>query len=245
MEYYELRISGMHCEACGAAIRRSLENAGYEVVMVDVAGQKIFIRGQQPEPERTRDVVRAAGDYDVKAMVPAASGEQQEIMGEKAPRTDYVILATALVLITVTSFLAAWNLKTRQVSWMSWMHGFMAGFFLLFGFVKLMDLRAFARTFARYDLVAGRLPLYGLIYPFMEILVGWLYILVPHERGLNAFCLAWMLLGATGALRGLLRQRGEPVACACMGSRIRLPLSWITVAEYLLMALMALPALFP
>lgn len=119
----------------------------------------------------------------------------------------------------------------------------MAGFFLLFGFVKLMDLRAFARSFAYYDLVAARVPVYGLLYPFMEIGMAWLYILIPHSPTLNAFCLAWMLLGAAGAFHGLLQRQESPMACACMGSRIRLPLSWITVAEYLLMALMTLPVL--
>lgn len=155
--------------------------------------------------------------------------------------TDYPILLTAFALIAVTSLIAALNKETWHLSLTGWMHGFMAGFFLLFGFVKLMDLRAFARAFARYDLVAARVPLYGLLYPFMEIGVAWLYIIIPHSPTLNAFCLTWMLLGAAGALRGLLQRRGAPVACACMGSRIRLPLSWITVAEYLLMALMALP----
>ena len=41
-------------------------------------------------------------------------------------------------------------------SLMRWMDHFMAAFFLLFSFFKLLDLSAFADSYSRYDIIAAR-----------------------------------------------------------------------------------------
>ena len=50
---------------------------------------------------------------------------------------------------------------------METMRFFMAGFFLVFSFFKLLDINAFADAYSRYDLLAMRWRGWGLIYPFV------------------------------------------------------------------------------
>ncbi|CAM6000172.1 unnamed protein product [Sphagnum balticum] len=55
---------------------------------------------------------------------------------------------------------------------MDWMRHFMAGFFLVFSFFKLLNLKTFADGYAKYDLLAMRWKPYGFIYPFCELALG-------------------------------------------------------------------------
>ncbi|MCX7650224.1 MAG: heavy-metal-associated domain-containing protein [Flavobacteriales bacterium] len=240
---FRLQIEGMHCSACHEKITRVLENAGAHILEIDP--QNRFLILQAPAGfslEEARALLWQAGPYRPIDLIPVSRKKSSSNIAG-SPRPDYPILIAALSLIAVTSFITAWEMERGKISLMHWMHAFMAGFFLVFGFFKMMDIKAFARSFSRYDLVAARWPWYGFAYPFLEVGAGWLYILIPENKILNLACLIWMIAGAAGAVRGLLRASGPPVDCACMGSRIRLPLSWITVAEYLLMASMTIPAL--
>lgn len=240
---FRLQVEGMHCSACHEKITRVLENAGAHILEIDP--QNRFFILQAPSEfslDEARALLWQAGPYRPIDLIPV-SYKKSSSHAAGSPLPDYPILVAALSLIAVTSFITALEMERGKVSLMHWMHAFMAGFFLVFGFLKMMDIKGFARSFSRYDLVAARLPWYGFAYPFLEMMAGWLYILLPENKILNLACLIWMIIGAAGAVRGLMKPSGTPVECACMGSRIRLPLSWITVAEYLLMASMTIPAL--
>ncbi|RYY50009.1 MAG: heavy-metal-associated domain-containing protein, partial [Chitinophagaceae bacterium] len=56
--------------------------------------------------------------------------------------------------------------------WMRWMHHFMAAFFLVFSFFKLLNLSGFAESYAMYDIVAKRWKVWGYIYAFLELALG-------------------------------------------------------------------------
>ena len=56
------------------------------------------------------------------------------------------------------------------------MSRFMAGFFLVFSFFKLLNLRAFADAYAGYDVVAARWRVWGYDYPFVELALGAAYL---------------------------------------------------------------------
>ena len=57
---------------------------------------------------------------------------------------------------------------------------FMGGFFLVFGGLKLLDLGGFASAYAKYDLLAAKLPAYGWVYPFVEVSLGLAYLATPE-----------------------------------------------------------------
>jgi copper chaperone CopZ len=117
------------------------------------------------------------------------------------------------------------------------MRYFMAGFFLVFAFFKLLDVRAFASAYAGYDLLAARWPTWGRVYPFVELALGMAYLanynpLLTHwvtiiVMGFSAICVA----------RAVLRKTNIP--CACLGTVFQLPMSTVPIVEDVGMALMA------
>lgn len=106
---------------------------------------------------------------------------------------------------------------------------FMAGFFLVFGMFKLMDLKGFKEGYSTYDLLAMRVPAYGYVYPFIEIFFGLAMIVVPMSRGLLWVELIVMAFSGLGVAIKIARK--EPFMCACLGTFLKVPLTKITLIE--------------
>lgn len=114
---------------------------------------------------------------------------------------------------------------------------FMAGFFLVFSFFKLLDLRGFADAYQSYDIIARRSRPYAFAYPFLELALGVAYLVRWQLTITNAVTLALMLAGSVGVLRALLRK--DRIRCACLGTALNLPMTTVTLVEDLGMAAMA------
>jgi hypothetical protein len=117
------------------------------------------------------------------------------------------------------------------------MRHFMAGFFLVFSFFKLLDLRGFSDAYRSYDVVARAVPVWGFVYPFVELALGIAYVLNLAPLATNLATLIFMLVGAVGVLKSLLNKRA--IRCACLGTALNLPMTTITLVEDLGMAAMA------
>ncbi len=117
------------------------------------------------------------------------------------------------------------------------MQNFMAGFFLVFSGLKLLDVAGFARGYAKYDLLAARMPLYGYVYPFIELSLGLLYLSYGAEFSLNIFTMILMIFSGIGVTIKVLKK--EQFQCACLGTMIKVPLTRITIIEDFGMAAMA------
>ena len=124
---------------------------------------------------------------------------------------------------------------------MAFMAHFMAGFFLVFSFFKLLDLSGFAKSYAGYDLLAMRMPAYGYVYPFIELGLGIAYLVAPHEALTSMATIVVMGLSAIGVLRAVLNK--QRIQCACLGTVFNLPMSTVTIVEDLLMVAMAVAML--
>ena len=122
------------------------------------------------------------------------------------------------------------------------MYDVMAGFFLLFGSLKLLDLKGFVQAYAMYDVLAKRSIVYAYAYPFIEIALGLAYLLRLYPTITNSITLVLMLVGAIGVAQELSQKRD--IACACLGTVFKLPMTHITLIEDLLMAAMAAWMLF-
>ncbi|MEM6777508.1 MAG: MauE/DoxX family redox-associated membrane protein [Planctomycetota bacterium] len=122
-------------------------------------------------------------------------------------------------------------------SWSLAMRVFMGLFFVVFSFLKMLDIAGFARAFGTYDVLAKRFPAYGFVYPFVELGLGITYLCQIAPLATNVATLLIMLVGAIGVVRAV-RQR-QSIRCACMGSLFDLPMSTVTVVENGTMAAMA------
>lgn len=139
-----------------------------------------------------------------------------------------------LVILAISLFTsAALNLAGH----MSYLDGAMGMFLIQIALLKLLDVRGFADSFQRYDLVAGKLRVYALAYPFLELLFGVLFLsgLVPLIT--NIAFLVFMVIGTLGVVNVL--RTGQSVQCACAGSGFALPVGRVTLLENVVMGAMA------
>ena len=113
----------------------------------------------------------------------------------------------------------------------------MAGFFLVFSFFKLLNLRAFADAYAGYDVLAARFKAWGFIYPFVELGLGLAYIVQGHALWLNLVTIIIMGFSSIGVIRSVLSKQG--IQCACLGTVFNLPMSTVTIVDDLGMVAMA------
>ncbi|MBN8548916.1 MAG: copper chaperone, partial [Deltaproteobacteria bacterium] len=118
------------------------------------------------------------------------------------------------------------------------MTNFMGGFFVIFSFFKLLDLKGFAEGYSTYDLIGARFRGYGYIYPFLELGLGILYLVGSAPVTTNILTAILMAVSSIGVLKTIRENR--PFQCACLGTIFKLPLTKITLAEDLLMLIMAL-----
>ena len=117
------------------------------------------------------------------------------------------------------------------------MRNFMGGFFIAFSFFKILDVKGFASSYRMYDLVAERVPAWGLVYPFVELVLGVLYLGGAFPMATNTITLVLMLVGLAGVWNSLRQKRA--IQCACLGTGFNLPMSTVTLIEDGGMAAMA------
>ncbi len=122
------------------------------------------------------------------------------------------------------------------------MQDFMAAFFLVFGFLKLLNLKGFAEAYAMYDVIAKKSRLYAFVYPFIEVALGLSYLFRLFPKVTNFITIVVMFISAIGVAIELSKKKEIP--CACLGVVFKIPMTYVTLFEDLLMAAMALIMLF-
>jgi len=148
-------------------------------------------------------------------------------------------------LITLFSIIALITLAHQLYYGWNGMEGMriiMASFFLIFGFFKVINLAGFAEAYSMYDLIAQRWYGYGYLYPFLELALGGAYLLNWYPFATNSVTLVLMLLSAAGVFVEL--SKGKTIVCACLGTVFKIPMTYVTLGEDLIMAVMALATLF-
>ena len=120
---------------------------------------------------------------------------------------------------------------------MQWMRHFMAGFFLVFSFFKMLNLKGFAESYAMYDIIAKRIPVWGYIYAFTELALGIAYLINFNPLITNAVTFIVMSVSIIGVLQSVLNKK--KIQCACLGAVFNLPMSTVTIIEDALMIAMS------
>lgn len=153
-------------------------------------------------------------------------------MAEKPDfRPLMIVFAAVLGLTAVKYFLA------RGAGLHDAMSDFMGVFFIVFAGFKFLDLRGFADAYQTYDLAAMKSRAYALAYPFLELLLGLAYALRTEIVAVHGVTFLLMVLGSAGVFRAI--RSGQKIRCACLGTKIKLPMTYVTLLEDALMAVMA------
>lgn len=241
-----LTITGMHCGACVKRLTGAFSNVpGVTHAHVTLSPPEAHLTTAEAVPVAALEAAaRSAGDYSVAeaAASPAPSPTPVPDAGgpEKKPSLYPLILIVSYIAGTV--LLAGWaRAGWGRPEWHALMIDFMAGFFLVFSFFKLLDLRGFADAYQSYDILARRSRPYALAYPIIELALGVGYLVRWQLPLVNAATLVLMLIGSVGVLRAVLDKRR--IRCACLGTSLNLPMTTVTLVEDLGMAAMAGAAL--
>ena len=223
------KISGMTCNGCKLSVEDKLSSLdGVDKAYVDLTKGEAIVHSKSPISfSLISDSLPPK--YKVTRTANSQNNETIKVSKIKQLKPLFIILA----YISITSLLL--NFKNWDLT--NAMLDFMGLFYIIFSFFKILDIRGFSISFRMYDPLAKKVPLYGIIYPFIEILLGIMF-LTRIEVEL-AIILTIIVLGITtiGVTQTLLNKKS--ISCACLGTTLKLPMTEATFIENALMIIMA------
>ncbi len=232
---HEYKITGMTCGSCVARVKSELLKIG-DVLSADVrlqSPQATISMSKHITTPVLQQAVSKAGHYTITE---AGSGPEQAVSNdETADRPSYFPIFLIFGFITGITLLV--QVAKGSFSWMQWMTHFMAGFFFVFSFFKMMNLKDFAEGYSSYDVVAKRIRVWGYIYPFIELGLAIAFLMAIDPLVTNVVTLLVMGVSTVGVVQSLIQKTA--FQCACLGTVIKLPLSKVTLFEDLLMVAMS------
>ena len=226
-----IQISGMTCSACEAKINYLFEQHPF-----------VFeAKANHQNNEVVLQVSSELSDSDIEKIIEA---EDKYSLGEekKTPEDERTFWQTYKPLLLIVFFdalvssVALYQQKEPSIS--LWMTYFMGGFFIAFSFFKFLDVKAFANSFAMYDPIAAKIKGYGLIYPYIELGLGLLFLLQIDPLISNTLTIVILGITSIGVLQSILNK--QKIQCACLGTVFNLPMTKVTLIENGTMILMAI-----
>ena len=224
------KISGMTCNGCRSTVENKLSSLdGIDNVQVDLTNGEAIVYSKNPI---SFSLISNSlpSKYKLISNIPAKDNEIIKSSKIKQLKPLFIILG----YISLTSILLNfknWNSTNAMLD-------FMGLFYIIFSFFKILDIKGFSTSFKMYDPLAKKITIYGYIYPFIEILLGLMF-LTRIEVNI-ALLITIIILGITsaGVTRTLLNKR--KINCACLGTTLKLPMTEATFIENAIMITMAI-----
>jgi copper chaperone CopZ len=227
-------ITGMTCNNCVAKVQATL--APYaESVEVTLNPPQVKLFNQSLDSNALNDILQGAGKYKIGTEVSAPSNTDIPVNTLEKSLTTYKPLILVFAYLLGVCLLVEFTHGHFNLH--RFMPNFMAGFFLVFSFFKLLDITGFANSYAMYDVLAKRVPKYGYVYPFIELGLGVAYLFAYKPILINSITLIVMAFSSVGVISAVLSK--QKIKCACLGTGFNLPMSTVTIIEDVLMAGMA------
>ncbi len=243
----EYGIAGMSCGSCIAKVSdelKKIEAVKDVEVQLNYPQAKIQLNSALDLKE-TNSLLAEIGDYVIseeeikKEVIPFPEIKPIAELPEKS-------ISTYQPLILIVSFIAGVSALVQypftEISWMLWMRHFMAGFFLVFAFFKLLNIKGFSNSYQMYDIIAAKWKSWGLIYPFVELILGVFYLINIFPIETNIATAIILGVSSIGVIQSNLNKK--KIKCACLGDVFNLPMSTVTIVEDLTMVGMAVLMLF-
>ena len=229
-----LKISGMTCEGCRSSVENKLGLLDeVDNVKVDLARGEAVIYSKNP----------VSFSLIKQTLPPKYSLINEEdvhldIHGEVTIKVSKIKQLKPLFIILGYIFIASILLNYKNWNLTNAMLDFMGLFYIIFSFFKILDIKGFSMSFRMYDPLAKQATIYGSIYPFIEALLGIMF-LTRFQVNI-ALILTIIVLGITtiGVTQTLINKKS--IKCACLGTTLNLPMTEATLIEIALMIIMAL-----
>jgi len=226
----------MTCNSCVAKAKSALLKLGdVTEAAVQLAAPQATISMQKHIPvQQLQAALSNAGTYTITE---ADGGRHHGAAVEENPSFLVTYKPVLLIGAFITAITFLLELANGGFQLERWMPNFMAGFFLVFSFFKLLDVRGFADSYATYDIIAKNWKGWGFLYPFVELALGLAFLLHFNPVLTNSVTFVVMSISIIGVLQSVRNKR--KIQCACLGAVFNLPMSTITLIEDGLMIAMS------
>ena len=230
MKQLKYKISGMTCSSCVATVTKAIERIrNVKNVTVSLDPGLAVVESNE---DVSVDVIQSMlpNKFSVKAF---------EYYGEVNTDAKEPYLAKLFPLILILSYISLTSIIINfGRSFDDLMMDFMGIFFIVFSFFKFLDYKSFPKSFAMYDPLAKALPLYGWIYPFIETILGLMF-LFRFQLFTSIIITILLLSITTYGVVNVLKNK-QTIQCACLGTAIKLPMTIATLIENGIMIIMGL-----
>ena len=224
-------VTGMTCNGCRIGVEDKLRRIP-GVVKATVNLEKAAAEIEMKTHISTGALQNALGDkykiYEKNDMLSVPMDEEKSEWKQLFP----------LFLIFGYITAGAVFLNRMAFNWPGFMLDFMGLFYMVFSFFKMLDLKGFPDSFRMYDPLAKKVPVYAVIYPFIETALGLMFLL--RFKVDIALYATLIILGITtiGVTKVLLDKKS--IQCACLGTALKLPMTKATFIENSIMIIMAI-----
>jgi len=227
------QLTGMTCGGCENKVKSNL------LVLPDVTSVAVSKETNSATISMDKHISldtlqHALGGAESKYQI-AATAHGEVLEDTKSWAATYKPILLIFGYVTAISMLVSW--QDGAINFMTFMRIFMAGFFLTFSFFKMLNLKAFAESYAMYDIVAKRFSAWGYIYAFTELGLGLSFALNLSPVVINWITLIVMTISILGVLESVLNKK--KIQCACLGAVFNLPMSTVTIVEDAIMIAMS------
>lgn len=228
-------VTGMTCSGCKASVEKAIQSID-SVTDVSV------------NLEQSEAVVSMTKHISIKKLQDALSDKFQIFETNTSknlfdtidiPENNSSQLRQLFPLFLIFGYIITIAILLNIRAWetSNFMLDFMGLFYFVFSFFKLLDLKGFIESFKMYDPLAKVVPKYGVVYPFIELGLGLLFI--TRVQIPLALIITIIILGITtfGVTKTLLDKKS--IQCACLGTTLKLPMTKATFIENTIMIIMA------
>ena len=231
-------IQGMTCNGCKDSVTRAFQSLeGVCQVHVDLEkGTALLTTASVIQTKLLKEVLPSKFTL-IESNTQTVKQNNVFDRDKKAPQGSKLEQLKPLFLIFGFLLLISSALNFRGFTTLDFMLDFMGLFFFVFSLFKFLDLSGFALSFAMYDPLAKRLPLYGRVYPFLELILG--FLLLAKIQLPIALLVTVILLSITTIGVCVVLLQKKQITCACLGTVLKLPMTQATFIENSVMIFMA------
>ncbi len=227
-------VSGMTCGGCEAKVTSLFKSLnGVTEAIASKDNNSVAIKSS-----------RKISKEEVTALLPEKYKLESATLlnntenSESDERSWFEIYKPILLIFgLITAVTLTIQFRNLPFDFQSWMRHFMAAFFLVFSFFKLLNLSSFADSYSMYDIIAKKWNKWGYVYAFLELMLGFAYLLDCCPFATNLVTFIVMSISLIGVLQSVMNKK--KIQCACLGAVFNLPMSTVTIIEDGLMILMS------
>lgn len=149
--------------------------------------------------------------------------------------TSFLLISILFIIIYFINYFYLRSKDDNIIDTNELMNNIMASILIIFGGLKLINLKKFSGIFSKYNLISKNLPVYSYLYPFIEIILG---LLLFYKIKFTYYLIILLMIISLISV-SISLYMGQNLRCGCLGSFFHLPLSYVTISENMIMLLMS------